>query len=165
MGLVMALMVIIIISFKAGYDVRQNEEPMKYQLYQFFDWEIDSEEQLFTPKDRIKESQITVGEDYVLLKIDNPIWSSYENTHSMLPTLSEGHNGLYVKPEGDWDLQVGDIVAYESGKEIIVHRIVNIEQNADGELTFTLKGDNNPVVDPEKIKYEQIQRVLIGMLY
>jgi len=164
-GLSLALIALIIISFQAGYDLKTNEEPIKYQLYEFFDWDTPTEQTIFAPKDRISEDQITVGKDFVLIKMDDPMWSSYENTNSMLPTLSNGHNGIYQKPKGEWDLQIGDIVAYQLGDEIVVHRIVGINKNADGETVFTLKGDNNEVIDPEIVKYDQIKRVLVGMLY
>ena len=39
-----------------------------------------------------------------------------------------------------------------------------ISEDKEG-IYFILKGDNNPNVDPGKIRCEQIQRKLIGVLY
>merc|ERR1712096_20962 len=47
------------------------------------------------------------------------------------------------------DLSPGDVVVFQiEGREIpIVHRLVNVHETADGELSILTKGDNNHVDD------------------
>lgn len=72
---------------------------------------------------------------------------------SMEPTFSKG-TLLLVKETKD--IKNGDIVVYQSGKELIVHRV--IAQNGD---TIITKGDANNVQDPP-FKRSQIKGVVIG---
>ena len=57
------------------------------------------------------------------------------------------------------DIQVGDVISFQSGSEIVTHRVVNIE----GGL-YTTKGDNNNTEDDAKIKYENIKGKVIGVI-
>lgn len=59
---------------------------------------------------------------------------------SMEPTFSKG-TLLVVKETND--IKTGDIVVYQSGSELIVHRVIHINQNQ-----ITTKGDANNVADP-----------------
>lgn len=72
---------------------------------------------------------------------------------SMEPTFSKG-TLLLVKETKD--IKKGDIVVYQSGKELIVHRV--IAQKGD---TIITKGDANNVQDPPFQK-DQIKGVVIG---
>lgn len=60
---------------------------------------------------------------------------------SMEPTFSKG--ALLIVKKSD-DIQKGDIVVYQSGSELIVHRVIAI----NGEQVQT-QGDANNVADPE----------------
>ena len=59
---------------------------------------------------------------------------------SMEPTISAGDLVVLRKSTG---YQVGDIVAYDAGTSVVLHRIIG----TDGER-FILQGDNNAVPDP-----------------
>ena len=72
---------------------------------------------------------------------------------SMEPTFSKG-TLLFVKDTRD--VQVGDIVVYQSGKELIVHRIILL--NGDEVVT---QGDANNAAD-EPFDRTQIQGKVIG---
>lgn len=74
---------------------------------------------------------------------------------SMEPTFSKGAL-LLVKDKDTF--QVGDIVVYQSGKELIVHRIIEL----DNELVIT-QGDANNVAD-EPFDKSQIKGVVIGWI-
>ena len=122
-----------------------------------------------TPADRVKENQIKVYEDRVVIEIPNAKWAKFAPTDSMTPFLNENSNAIQIIPENEDQIEVGDIVSYESfaGQTrglIIIHRI--IEKNIDEEgVYFIAKGDNNLQPDPEKIRFNQIKRVLVGVIY
>jgi hypothetical protein len=74
----------------------------------------------------------------------------------MEPTLTEGD--LVVVREGDY--QVGDIVAFETGRGLVIHRIVD----GSAESGFVMQGDNKPAIDtwtpvPDEIVGEHFARV------
>ena len=66
---------------------------------------------------------------------------------SMEPVLNV-NDVLIVRDGGSWgELKVGDIIVFNrpNGEDrVIVHRIVNIDEDADGERTIKTKGDANP---------------------
>lgn len=72
---------------------------------------------------------------------------------SMEPTFSKG--ALLLVKESD-EIEIGDIVVYQSGQELIVHRV--IAQKGD---TIITKGDANNAADPPFQK-GQIKGVVIG---
>ena len=71
---------------------------------------------------------------------------------SMEPTFSKG-TLLLVKEIKD--VQTGDIVVYQSGQELIVHRVIKLSQNK-----VITQGDANNVADPVVDK-TQIKGVVI----
>ena len=71
---------------------------------------------------------------------------------SMEPTFSKGAL-LVVKEETQ--PEKGQIVVYQSGNELIVHRIINIDKN-----TITTKGDANNIAD-EPFDQTQIKGVVV----
>lgn len=71
---------------------------------------------------------------------------------SMEPTFSKGT--LLIVKETD-DIKTGDIVVYQSGSELIVHRVIDMNQNQ-----ITTKGDANNIADPVFDK-TQIKGVVI----
>jgi len=122
--------------------------------------EIDS------PHDRIKENQIHIYPDRIVIDVNNAVWASYADTNSMDPIIDIGANGLEIIPESEDDLFIGDIAAYESKitNELVVHRIVKIKEDSQGKI-FKFKGDNNLLEDPEDVRFSQIKYVLIGIIY
>src|SRR4051794_30837418 len=79
--------------------------------------------------------------------------TTYVSTHgtSMLPRFHAGDLAV-VQPAGTY--RVGDIVAYHSAtlrNEIVLHRVIAIR---DGH--FTIKGDNNNFIDPDRPTVGQI---------
>ncbi|MEM5804688.1 MAG: S26 family signal peptidase [Candidatus Aenigmatarchaeota archaeon] len=80
-------------------------------------------------------------------------------TGSMRPTFDDD-TLIIAKPV---DLRVGDIVLYRRGSDLIVHRIVAIEERSEG-IFYKMKGDNNLWDDgfwPESA----IEWKVIGVLY
>lgn len=70
---------------------------------------------------------------------------------SMIPTL-EVNDVLVVRDGGSWEtLQIGDIIVFDrpDGEDrVIVHRVVEIDENRDGERIIRTKGDANPASIP-----------------
>ncbi|TLY08507.1 MAG: signal peptidase I [Thaumarchaeota archaeon] len=82
------------------------------------------------------------------------IWASFGSnpfyvvsSGSMEPKL-QINDVLIVRNGGSWgDLKVGDIIVFnrpEGGDRVIVHRIVEITEDTDGDRTIRTKGDANP---------------------
>lgn len=119
-----------------------------------------------SPNDWIKENQILVYNTQVILDLKNAEWATFTDTHSMEPVLSSRANAIEIRPKSSDDIKVGDIISYNSeySDGTIIHRV--IEKNSDEKgVYFTLKGDNNPAPDPGKIRFEQIQRVVVAIVY
>lgn len=119
-----------------------------------------------SPYDWIKPRQISVYNDRIVIKVKNPEWAIFTNTKSMDPVIDSTANALEIIPESEEEIHTGDIVAYESKYKdgIITHRIVEIGHDISGWYA-KLKGDNNDYIDPGKIRFEQIRRVVIGIIY
>jgi len=119
-----------------------------------------------SPFNHIKEDQIKVFANRVRLDIDNPSWSRFAATKSMDPTIDEGANGIEIKPKSRKDLHVGDIVAYNSEYTSVplAHRIIEIAQDSEGWYAI-LKGDNNLRADPGRIRFHQIETIIVTLIY
>jgi hypothetical protein len=118
------------------------------------------------PKDRISQDEITVLKDRVIINIDNPQWATFTPTKSMVPFLDAGAHAIQIVPESPEDLQVGDIVSYRSSfvDGIIIHRIIEIGYDDKGWYAI-VQGDNNQSPDPERVRFGQIERVLVAIIY
>jgi hypothetical protein len=118
-----------------------------------------------SPDDWIREGNIEIYNDRVIIYIDNASISRYEDSNSMVPVLDSGVNGIRIVPEPD-DIHIGDIVSYEAGwiDGLVVHRVVYIGEDELGKY-YILKGDNNTKNDPEKVRFEQIRYVTVALIY
>jgi len=117
-----------------------------------------------TPPDRIKEEQIHIYEDKIVIEVKNPKWARFAATQSMVPFLDEGSNALQIQPEKPEDIQLGDIISYQYGDSVIIHRVIEINEDEQGRY-YIVKGDNNPEPDPVRVRFSQVRRILIGIIY
>lgn len=119
-----------------------------------------------SPSDWIKEDQIQVLDDKVIINLNNPKWAKFTDTNSMDPLFDSTANAIEITPTSEEDIQLGDVVSYKSElvEGIIIHRVIKIDKDENGTY-FTLKGDNNNYSDPEKVRFNQIQRVLVAIIY
>ncbi len=117
-----------------------------------------------SPGDYIKEYQIHVYPDKVVIDIQQPILAAFADTNSMDPVFDAKHNAIEIVPQRESDIQVGDIVSYSAGSGSIIHRVKEIGQDEDGWYAV-FKGDNNPVPDPGRIRFDQINRKAIAFIY
>ena len=122
--------------------------------------------ELISPGDRIKDSQILVYDDQIVIKLDGANWTRYTDTNSMDPYLDVGATGIEIVPRNELDLQIGDVISYEVDwtDGLVCHRIIDIGYDSEGWYAIA-KGDNVSYADPGKIRFEQIKYVLVGVLY
>jgi hypothetical protein len=119
-----------------------------------------------SPCQRINQSQIFVTEGSILIDFQNAEWAKFTDTNSMDPVLDTGSYALEYVPLSPEELCVGDIASYRTrlADGTIIHRIVEIGYDQEGWYA-KFKGDNLPYIDPERVRFEQIQRVVIGIIY
>ena len=118
------------------------------------------------PQDRISEQQIIVLPERVVLQIKDAQWSTFTDTNSMDPVIDTGANAIQVVPQSPDELQVGDIISYEPAlfPGIIIHRIVDIGEDEEGWFART-RGDNAQDIDPAKVRFDQVRRVVVAIIY
>lgn len=119
-----------------------------------------------SPSDHIKEKDIHVYDDKIVIDLKDATWSSFIDSNSMDPIIDIGANGIEIMPTSPDQINVGDVISYTSNYAdgILIHRV--IEQGYDDEgVYFILKGDNNPSRDPGKIRFEQVRGLLVGVIY
>lgn len=122
--------------------------------------------ELISPYDWVSESQIHIYQDKVVIDLQNPQWAVFTDTNSMDPVFDAGSHAIEVVPESPADIHLGDIVSYNSehNEGAVIHRVVEIGEDSDG-WYCRMKGDNNPFMDPGKVRFEQLQRVLVAVIY
>ncbi len=120
----------------------------------------------FSPGDHILEKDIHVYHDRVIINLEDASWSAFTDTNSMDPLLDANSNGIEVKPKSAKELKKGDVIAFKTpyANGIIIHRIIDMGHDQLGWYAKT-KGDNNPSVDPGKVRFEDITGVLVGIIY
>jgi len=128
--------------------------------------EMTAGEQLkgMLPADRIQKDHVQVYTDHVKISIPGVRWANFSTTGSMLPVLGSGAFALQIVPLKPDDIQVGDIVSYHYDGRIIIHRVIETGSDESGRY-FITKGDNNPEADPEPVRFSQIDRIVVGILY
>jgi hypothetical protein len=137
------------------------EKPFSFSIVPF----MKSPERA-SPGDHIQESQIHVYNDRVVIDAQGASWAAFTDTNSMDPFFDDAANSIEVVPESADAVSVGDIISYRSSitGDLIVHRVVSKGVDGDG-VFYILKGDNNPSQDPEKVRFDQVHGVLIGIIY
>jgi len=119
-----------------------------------------------SPNDWIKEDQINVYNDKVIINLKDAEWASFTDTNSMDPVIDEKANAIEIIPKSTDDIHVGDIISYKSeyADGTIIHRVIKTNSDEEGWYCI-VKGDNNQNPDPGKIRFNQIKRVLIAIIY
>lgn len=117
-----------------------------------------------SPGDWIKEEQIKVYAGRVILDIADANWSQFTNTNSMDPFLDEDANALEIIPQDPHDIQKGDIISYHTVFGVLIHRVVDIGEDGNG-IYYLVQGDNNTFRDPFKVRFEDVEGVLVAIIY
>ncbi len=118
-----------------------------------------------SPSDYVQEKDIHVLSDKVVIDIQDAQWAMFTDTNSMDPLLDESSHAIQRVPSSSDDIHVGDVISYApfNNELIVIHRVVEVGN--DGSWYAITKGDNNPYNDPQKVRFEQIKRVLVAVIY
>ena len=65
---------------------------------------------------------------------------------SMHPTIREGET-ITVEPIPSSTVKKGDIILYQTGNNVIAHRVVRIKKRRNGSPCFILRGDASTICD------------------
>ncbi len=119
-----------------------------------------------SPYNWVSERDITVEKDKVTIDVSNAQWSRFTNTNSMDPVLDNGANAIQIVPKSEAEIHVGDIVSYKSEylDGTVIHRVIETGYDKQGWYAI-MKGDNNSREDPGKIRFNQIKRITIAVIY
>jgi hypothetical protein len=134
------------------------------QLLTAVQYPLGANTERVSPADHIDEDHIEVYTDRVVIRLDDPKWATFADTNSMDPIFDKGNNAIQIIPNNPDQIAVGDIISYRTNGKVIIHRV--IEKGIDGEgWYFIAKGDNNPVADPGKVRFEDITRLTVAVIY
>ena len=75
-------------------------------------------------------------------------------SNSMAPKIYKG-DIVIIKDTDVSKVEKGDIIRYRMEGYYVVHRVVMISENADGDRVFITKGDNNNDIDLYPVKESQ----------
>ncbi len=120
-----------------------------------------------SPGTHVKDSQIQVYQDRVVLDLKDTVYAEFTDTNSMDPVLDANTRALELVPQSEADIQPGDIVAYKNGctgDATIIHRVLTQGEDQLGTY-YIVKGDNNPTADPCKVRFGDIRSVVVGIIY
>ncbi len=117
-----------------------------------------------TPSDWIGEDRIHVYDNNVVLDIKNVELAKFTDTHSMEPFLGPTSNAIKIKPKSEDDINIGDVISYKAGEDVLIHRIIKKDSDENGTY-FIVKGDNNLQADPSTIRFNQIEMFLVAVIY
>jgi signal peptidase I len=118
------------------------------------------------PSDHVAEKDISVQDDKVVINVQNPVWARFAPSGSMKPVFDSGANAIEVVPTDPAQVRVGDIISYQADwlDTPVVHRVLSTGEDADGWYAV-VKGDNNDSPDPGKVRWDQVRRVVIAIVY
>jgi len=116
-----------------------------------------------SPSDFLKDKDIEANNDSVIIHVNNPILSKYANSGSMLPLINKNSNGIEIKPKSEADINIGDIITFKQNGNLVIHRVIEKGFDDFG-IYFITKGDNNEAND-EKVRFEQVESILIAVIY
>lgn len=77
--------------------------------------------------------------------------------HSMMPTFVNAVDKIVISPFNPADLKVGDVVLFDRGDQLCVHRI--IQRNGD---RLVIRGDGNSFTALEKVKVGAVKGLITG---
>ena len=123
-----------------------------------------SSPEISSPGNWIKENQIKVYSNKVIIELEKPSWASFTDTNSMDPFLDETANAIEIKPKSPEDINPGDIISYQTGYGTIIHRVTERGEDEKG-IYYLVKGDNNKLRAPFKVRFNDIKGVLVAIIY
>ncbi|MBI4145418.1 hypothetical protein HY493_04415 [Candidatus Woesearchaeota archaeon] len=134
---------------------------------------VETAQAVFGPNDvpgpitSLLASQVHVFNDRVEIDMGDMIPAVFTDTDSMGHTLDQGTIALEQTITDPRQVQVGDIVSYKTPlapDAIIIHRVIEIGNDEEG-VFYIFQGDGLSEPDPAKVRFSQLQREVIGLLY
>jgi hypothetical protein len=117
-----------------------------------------------SPSDWVKENQILIHKDKVILNILNPTWAKFTDTNSMDPFIDETSHAIEILPQSADQVNVGDVIAYKTIYGSIIHRVIEKGEDSKG-VYYIVQGDNNKTRDPFKVRFGDIEGVVVAVIY
>lgn len=136
------------------------EKPLSFAALSGMPYERSS------PGDHVAEEDIHVFNDKVVLNLEEPFWASFTDTNSMDPIIDSNANSIELKPKSAEDISVGDVISFRSQlvEGTVIHRVIEKGKDDQGDY-FITKGDNNPSKDPGRTRFEDINGVVVAIIY
>lgn len=159
------LLMVAFVAFTAGFFLNSLYTP--FTLVEMpFSMPSAASSALAAPADRVAEESIFVFEDRVIVELPKASWASYADTNSMLPLLDQGANGIELTPSKPEDIRVGDVISYRAtfANGLVVHRVIETGYDEEGWYALT-KGDSSSLPDPGRVRFGQINGVLVAVIY
>ena len=118
-----------------------------------------------SPFPRIGRESIHFYPDRIVIDLADAEWATFADSNSMDPLFDEGHYAIEVTPKNESDIHIGDIISYvpDNNSGAIVHRVIAIDN--DGDWYAIVRGDNNPLPDPGKVRFSEVKRVMAAIIY
>ncbi len=117
-----------------------------------------------SPGDWIKEDQIKVYGNRVVIDIDNPVWVEFADTNSMDPLFDAESHAIEIAPKRPEDIHAGDVISYGTPFGTVVHRVVEVGRDGKG-IYYLVQGDNNGAADPFKVRFKDVKGVVVAVIY
>jgi hypothetical protein len=161
LGFVAAIVCVFLVGWLSGNIVVYNnnsEIPFSFSIF--------AAPEKYSPSDHIKKEDIHVYNDKVLIDMKGVEWAEFTDTNSMDPFIDADANSLEIKPGSTDEIKIGDVISYKpkNFSGLVIHRVIETGKDETGWYAIA-KGDNLKDPDPDKIRFEQISGVLIGVLY
>ncbi|MFH1408453.1 MAG: hypothetical protein ABIH34_00960 [Nanoarchaeota archaeon] len=153
---------VFLLGFLAHMVLTELNTPIQTQLAQ--PRLVTTSPERMSPHDWIQEKDIRLTSDSVIISVEKPILAAFEGTNSMDPFLDETANAIEIVPKDPSEIHVGDVVSYETEYGPVIHRVIETGVDDDGWYA-RFKGDNNPYEDQGKIRFREINRVLVAVIY
>lgn len=113
----------------------------------------------------INFSQIKAKDNTItFLSYEKPLFLfRVADTGSMHPCITGNSTAINIIPENESEINIGDIVSFDDGKDLVVHRVIKIGKDKKG-IYFITKGDN-VLWHTEKIRFKDIKYKKIAVIY
>ena len=125
------------------------------------------------PLDRIDDSNIKVYSDKIV--IEGTFGKTGATGDSMLQVSPNGTTHITIKPRSPEEITIGDLIVFNKPKEMIengftsntttiLHRVIDKGTDSEGIYYYT-KGDSNYKGDGAKIRFENITKIVVGVIW
>lgn len=82
----------------------------------------------------------------------------------MDPLIDEDSNAIEILPNSAEEINVGDVISYQTAYGVIIHRVIEKSEDQEG-IYYIMKGDNSPFKDLQKVRFEDVKGVVVAIIY